>query len=132
MRMNEEERDERLPVRDLAALLARVRVARVSGTMTPELAEELLAELSERASASERQRERNRLLRDAAALVSGSLHAKARRLESEVRAARVGRRSPGDDVDGVRPLVWDAFRVDPSMPAGWRQMLRIIRPNLSR
>jgi hypothetical protein len=118
-------------VRDLGALMARVRVASVSGTMTPELAAELLEELSDRARPSERADARNQLLREAAGKVSGSLHAKAKRLESEARAARAGRRSPGDDVDGVRPLVWEAHRVDPDMPAGWRQLMRIIHPNLS-
>ena len=118
-------------MRDLGALMARVRVASVSGTMTPELAAELLAELSDRARPSERADARNQLLREAAGKVSGSLFAKAKRLESEALAARVGRRSPGDDLDGVRPLVWEAHRVDPDMPAGWRQLMRIIRPNLS-
>jgi hypothetical protein len=108
--------------------MARVRVASVTGAMTPELADELLAELSERARPSERHEVRNQLLRDAAALVSGSLFAKAKRLESEVRAARAGRRSPGDDLDGVRPLVREAHRIDPDMPAGWRQLLRILDP----
>ncbi len=106
--------------------MSRVRVASVTGAMTPDLARELLAELGRRAAPAERHDIRNELLRQAAQLVTGTVYAKARRLEQEATAAKARRRSPDADVDGVRSLVERALEVDPEMPCGWRQMLRIL------
>ncbi|WNG37877.1 hypothetical protein F0U61_32495 [Archangium violaceum] len=106
--------------------MSRVRVAGVTGAITPDLAAAVVAELGRRAGAAERSDIRNELLRQAAELVSGTRYAKAKRLEREALAAKSGRRAADADVDGVRPLVERALEVDPEMPTSWRQMERIL------
>jgi hypothetical protein len=109
-----------------AEQLARLRVAAVTGTAPADLvrwAERTIAEL---APVAERVEARNVLLRRAAALVSGSRWAKARRLEAEIASlARPPRLRERADDDGVRDLVAHAIDVAPA-PGEVRQLFRII------
>ncbi|MCY1077409.1 hypothetical protein [Archangium lansingense] len=107
--------------------MARVRVSGVTGTMTPDLAREVLTELGRRAQPSERHDLRNALIRRAAEQLPGGLWEKAKRLEHEVKAARASR-SAAADASSVRALVLQALEIDPGTPRGWRQLLRIIDP----
>ena len=112
---------------DLGSLLTRVRVAGVTGQMTPDLAQALLDELRRRAAPNERHAVRNQLLREAAGLISGTLYAKAKRLAAEAGVVTSSRPSPiGPADDGVRALVRQALTIDPDMPTSWRQQLRIL------
>ena len=109
-----------------AEQLARLRVAAVTGTVPRDLAAWAVEELEELAPAGERIEARNALLRQAAALVSGTRWAKARRLEREVRALGLHPRlrERADD-DGVRELVARALDVAPA-PGSLRQLLRLV------
>ncbi len=109
-----------------AAQLARLRVVTTTGRCPPDLAAWALQELEELAPAGERVDARNALLRQAAALVSGSRWAKARRLEREIRAAWPRLRERAADVDGVAALVARAIEVDPDLPRSHRQLRRIL------
>lgn len=109
----------------LEDVLARVRVAGVSGKMTPDLARAVLAELVRRAQPGERHAIRNSFLRRAAEQLPGGPWERARALEREVRAARMTRIAPADP-GAVRALVLQALEIDPNTPNGWRQLLRIL------
>lgn len=111
-----------------AQQLARLRTAAATGVLPRDLglwALDLLAELE---PAAERVERRNALLRAAAAQVSGSRWAKARRLEREVEALavrpRLRERSGGDG--GVRELVARALDIDPEAPRSIRQIFRLL------
>jgi len=111
-----------------AAQLSRLRVVLTTGQCPRDLAAWALEELEELAPAGERVATRNGLLREAAALVSGTRWAKARRLEHEIQAldAHPGLRERAAD-DGVRPLVAQALAVDPGLPRSHRQLRRVLR-----
>ncbi len=106
--------------------IARLRAATATGVLPRDLgmwALELLAELE---PAAERLERRDALLRAAAARVSGSRWAKARRLEREVAALATHprlRERAADD--GVRDLVARAVDVAPA-PGEVRQLFRIL------
>jgi hypothetical protein len=106
--------------------IARLRVARETGRLAPDLGTWVLEELAELAPAGERVAARNALLRRAADLVTGSRWAKARRLEREIAALRSRLRERAADVDGVRELVARALEVDPDLPTSRRQLLRVL------
>ncbi len=106
--------------------LARLRVAAVTGTVPPALARWAVDALAELAPAAARVEARNVLLRAAAARVSGSRWARARRLEREVKALGMAprlRERAADD--GVRELVAHAIEVAPA-PGEIRQLFRIL------
>ncbi|MFE8600240.1 hypothetical protein [Archangium violaceum] len=109
----------------LADVLARVRVAGASGIMTPDLARAVLVELMKRAQPGERHAVRNGFLRRAAEQIPGGTWERARKLEQEVRAARMTRIAPTDP-GAVRALVLQALEIDPGTPSSWRQLLRIL------
>lgn len=109
------------------ANLARLRVAASTGVLPEDLARWALEVAEEAAPAIERVQARNALLSQAAALVSGSPWAKARRLEREVEALRAHpalRERAADD--GVRDLVARALEVDPRMPGSARHLFRLL------
>jgi hypothetical protein len=106
----------------IAATLARARVAVVTGRWPPDLARDVVERLAELAPVAERMEARNVLLRQAAALVSGTRWAKARRLEREIGEA-TGRVTHADD--GVRELVERALELGPA-PREVRQLFRIL------
>ncbi|WNG25814.1 hypothetical protein F0U62_18675 [Cystobacter fuscus] len=111
---------------DLPELMARLRVASVTGSLSPDLARELLLELSSRADRAERRELRDERLRAAGALLPGSPYERSRELAA--RVARLGalhHAAPGG-ADMVRSLVLEALEIDPETPRGWRQLLRII------
>lgn len=112
---------------EFTSQLARLRVAAASGRLPPDLGAWLVAELEAVAPAAERVEERNALLRAAAARMSGSRWAKARRLEREIQAcaARLRERSALAD-DGVRELVHQALEIDPDLPRSIRQIFRVL------
>jgi hypothetical protein len=107
--------------------LARLRVAAATGVAPPDLVRWAAGVVADLASVAERVETRNVLLREAAAQVSGSRWAKARRLEREIRALAVapGLRERAVD-DGVRELVAQALAVAPA-PRSRRQLLAILR-----
>ncbi len=111
----------------LAEYVARLRVAATTGTIAPEVARWAAETIEEVGAAAERVAARNRLLREAASLVSGSTWAKARRLEREVKAlaAHPALRERALD-DGVRDLVAEALDAAPA-PQTARHLYRIIR-----
>ena len=111
--------------------LARLRVASQTGSLPPDLGRWAVAELEELAPAAERIDTRNALLREAAALVSGSLWARARRIEAEIQAARSRVRVRSADLDGVRALVVRAVEADPDLPTSHRQLRRILSDGTS-
>ncbi|MCM2332756.1 MAG: hypothetical protein NDI82_02280 [Anaeromyxobacteraceae bacterium] len=109
-----------------AEQLARLRVAAATGVVPREVAAWAVEELEELAPAGERIDARNTLLREAAALVSGSRWAKARRLERELGAAAAGRGRTAAGADPVRDLVVRALQVDPAAALSARQLARIL------
>jgi hypothetical protein len=110
----------------LAETLARLRVAAVPGTVPRDLARWALETIADLAPVAERVEARNVLLRQAAALVSGTRWAKARRLEAEIAAlSRPPRLRERAADDGVRELVSHAIDVAPA-PGEIRQLFRIL------
>ena len=106
--------------------LARLRVAAVTGAVPADLGRWAVETIAELAPVAERVEARNVLLRAAAARVSGSRWAKARRLEAEVEAlSRPPRLRERAADDGVRDLVALAIEVAPA-PGEVRQLLRIL------
>jgi hypothetical protein len=107
--------------------VTRLRVAAATGTIAPDLARWALDVIGEQGPAAERLERRNLLLREAAARMSGSRWAKARRIEQEIQsigsAPRLRKRSA--DVDGVRALVRRSLAAGPP-PKSLRQLLRIL------
>lgn len=105
--------------------LDRFRVAVVTGHLPSDLGEEVLELLTAPPKGGRQQRvaERNELLRKAAALVSGSAWAKARRIQREIESP-----TGGDDTDGVRAIVRRALEIDRFAPApqSMKQLLRIL------
>lgn len=109
-----------------AEQLARLRVAAATGTVPCDVAAWAVEELEELAPVGERIDARNALLRQAAALMSGSRWSRAARLEREVRAAASSLRCRSADIDGVRDLVVRALELDPDAPTSIRQLHRIL------
>lgn len=108
--------------------IRRLRTAVATGMLPRDLGMWALELLEELEPAAERVERRNALLRAAAARVSGSRWAKARRLEQEVEAltARPRLRERAAD-DGVRELVARAVEVDPDAPRSVRQLFRLLQ-----
>lgn len=110
-----------------AEQLARLRTAVATGNLPRDLGLWALDLLGELEPAAERIERRNALLRAAAARLSGSRWAKARRLEAEIAGASsrpLRTRSAG--ADGVRDLVVEALRADPALPRSHRHLRRIL------
>jgi hypothetical protein len=107
--------------------LARLRTATATGVLPRDLGLWALDLLDELEPAAERVERRNVLLRAAAARVSGSTWARARRLEREIRdlTASPRLRSRAAD-DGVRELVVRAIEADPDLPRSHRHLRRIL------
>jgi hypothetical protein len=113
-------------VATFAANLARLRVAAVTGTVPPDLAAWAAETIADLSPVAERIEARNVILRQAAALMSGTRWAKARRLEAEIEALGSPRlRQRSAPVDGVRALVADALEIAPA-PKEIRQLYRIL------
>ena len=112
-----------------AAFLIRLQVASETGRLPVDVGRWAVAQLTDRLPQIARQNARNRHLRVAANLISGTTWAKARRLEQEVLAAR-GRRPRRAR---VRPReatvayhVRQALALDPDTPASLRHLLRVV------
>lgn len=102
--------------------LARLRVAVATGHLPADLGRWALARLVDAAAGAERIALRNRLLREAAALLPGSTWARARALRAEILAMARRHTAAGE----VRELVAAALEVDPDAPRSHRQLLRIL------
>lgn len=107
-----------------AQQLSRLRVAVETGHLPRDLGEWALDELDALGPAAERIEARNALLREAAALVDGSLWAKATRLEASIRLVTRGHRPDTE----IGRLVASALETAPShrRPPSFRQLLRIL------
>ena len=110
-----------------AEQLARLRVARATGVLPPDLGDWVLDRVT--VSRTARRREVAGLLRRAAALIPGTSWAKARALQHQIRAVRAAPETfapcelPLDTAPG---LVLLAVRIAPDCPTSVRQLLRII------
>jgi hypothetical protein len=113
-------------VGDFADNLARLRVAAVSGTAPPEILRWAVQVIGDARPHAERVEVRDGLLRQAAALVTGTRWARARRLLREVEALSVPPPLRERALDeGVRDLVARAVAVAPA-PKSLRQILTIL------
>lgn len=101
--------------------LARVRAAVDTGRLPPDLGQWVLKQLVERSGAVDRIELRDRLIRAAAALLSGSTRARALRLRAEHAAVMRSRTA----LDQVRALLAQAHAVHPC-PISARQWVRIV------
>lgn len=111
-----------------AAFLARLRVAGETGRLPPDVAAWAIQVCTEHLPATARRMARDRHLRAAALLVSGTTWAKARRLEQEILALR-GRRPhrPARGIGAtVTARVRQALVIDPETPSSMRHLLRIV------
>ena len=112
-----------------ADLLARLRVAVDTGRLPRDVGEWAVEVCQEHLPATQRRMVRDRLLRQAANLVTGSSWAKARYLQKAILEAR-GLRSHHarflPRAVSVGYFVERALRVDPETPASVRQVLRIV------
>lgn len=102
--------------------LRRVRVAVATGHLPPDLGRWVLAQLTEHAPVAERMALRNELVRQAAALLSGSTWSRARQVRAELLAMGRRRRTVGE----VRELLAEALELDPDCPRSVRQLLRVL------
>lgn len=109
-----------------AALLARLRVATITGRLPAEVGRWALDVIEEHLPALELTAARNRHLRAAADLVSGTAWAKASRLRAEIIATRSrnGSREPAPGT--VEHHVHEAVRIDPETPTSLRHLLRVV------
>lgn len=107
--------------------LARLRVAAATGTLDPDLGQWAVRAIIEFAPAVARVGARNHLLREAAAHLSGSTRAKARRIVDEIARARRQTIPVHSDADPVSRLVAEAMKVDPNTPTSWRQIFSIVQ-----
>lgn len=112
-----------------AAFLARLRVATETGRLPRDVGQWAVEALTEALPATARRMARDRALRAAANMLSGSPWARARRLEREILAAR-----------GLRPRrarvqpreatvayhVAQALAIDPGAPTSMRHLLRVV------
>jgi len=114
-------------VSDLTDLAARVRVASVTGTMTPELARDLLAELHKRQSHEARLAERNRALRAAGALLGAGLKSteRAKQLHALLSAAQRSTRQAPPDLNTLDGCISAALHACPKVP-GARQLWNVL------
>lgn len=99
-------------------LITRLLVARETGYAPPGLIDAVLEQLPRAMPADDRRAERDRLLREAAALVPGSDWRKAETLAELIQRFH----RPADD---LRRLLWEAERCAP-LPRSVRQIHRII------
>lgn len=109
--------------------LARLRVAVETGRLPPDVGRWAVEAIEEHLPATARRMARDRYLRTAAAMLSGSAWSKARRLEREILAAR-----------GLRPRqprsrpreatvayhIRQAVLIDPDTPTSMRHLLRVV------
>ena len=119
-------------VAEYLAYLERLRVARDTGRLPPDVGRWAVRELSESMSVTTRQMARNRLLQEAARRLSGSTWAKARRLQGEILALRGERprhrRAPGHVIDtAITRAIRDALHLDPGAPTSLDQLVRILQ-----
>ncbi len=106
--------------------LARLRVAAATGVVPADLVRWVIETISSSAPSAELKEARNIMLREAAARVSGTRWAKARRIEREIR--EVSQASPLSDhreEDGVREFVAKALELAPP-PESFRQLRRVL------
>ena len=112
--------------------LDRLKVARATGILPPEVGRWAVEQLSESMSVTTRRVARDRLLQEAARRLSGSTWAKARRLEREIRAVRgerpQPRRASGHVIDtAITRAVREALALDPGAPTSLDQLVRILQ-----
>lgn len=112
-----------------AEFLARLRVAAVTGRLPEDVGRWAVDVCQEHLPATARRAARDRCLRTAANLLSGSLWAKACRLKAEILIAhgwqtRRARVRPHEAT--VASHVAQALQLDPATPASVRQLLRIL------
>jgi len=112
-----------------AAFIARLNVAAVTGKLPEDVGRWAVQVCTEHLPAIARRLARDRHLRLAANLLSGSAWAKARRLEREIQIAR-GRRAHPVRVRmrsaTVAYHVRQALAIDPATPASTRHILRVL------
>jgi hypothetical protein len=112
-----------------AAFLARLRVATVTGRLPEDVGRWAVDAIAEHLPGPARRMARDRCLRTAAALLSGSVWAKACRLKAEILIARgyQSRRARLRVQQSTVPHhVTQALAIDPATPASVRQLLRIL------
>jgi hypothetical protein len=122
--------DELLDETETAAeFLARLKVAVVTGTLPEDVGRWAVEAITETLPATARRMARDRHLRTAVSLLTGSAWSKARRLEQEIRAVR-GQRAPRARVRPQEATVsWhvrQALAIDPETPASMRHLLRVV------
>lgn len=108
--------------------LARLKVAVETGRLPRDVGAWVLGVVEDNLPATSRRMVRDRHLRAAANLVSGTAWAKARRLEQEILSLR-GRRPhrPSRGIGArVTMHVRAAIQIDPETPTSVRQLLRIV------
>jgi hypothetical protein len=111
------------------AFLSRLTVAVATGKLPADVGRWAVDVCREHLPSIERRMARDRLLRQASYLLSGSAWAKAGRLKREILTARgvrpaYARIRPQET--GVRYFVQRALALDPATPASTRQLFRII------
>ena len=100
-------------------LISRLLVARATGHAPPDLIDAVLEQLPVGKPAADRRAARDRLLREAAALIPGSCWQKAETLAALIQRFH-------HPVDDVRRLLWHAERTGAPLPRSTRQVFRII------
>ena len=103
----------------MEALIQRLLVARKTGHASPDLIDAVLAQLPVGKPAADRRAARDRLLREAAALIPGTYWQKAEILASLIQRFH-------HPVDDVRRLLWHAAHTGAPLPRSTRQVFRII------
>ena len=107
------------------ALLARLRVATITGRLPADVGRWALDLIEEHLPALERTAARNRHLRAAADLATGTSWAKASRLRAELIATRS--RNGHEPAPGtIEHHVREAVRIDPDTPSSTRHLLRVV------
>ena len=111
----------------LADLIARVRVAGITGNLTPDLAREVLGELEGRLSFEERRTARDAALRAAAAKLPQGLPSteRARQLHGLLSAAARRSRPVPANLDTLEGCLSAALSSNTKIP-GWRQIWNVL------
>jgi hypothetical protein len=109
--------------------LSRLKVATVTGKLPEDVGRWAVETITEMLPATARRMARDRHLRTAVNMLSGSPWSKARRLEQEIRAARglrAGRARVRPQEATVAFHVRQALAIDPETPASLRHLLRVV------
>jgi hypothetical protein len=109
--------------------LSRLKVATVTGNLPEDVGRWAVEIITDTLPATARRMARDRHLRTACNMLSGSPWSKARRLEQEIRAVR-GERAPRARVRSREATVaWhvrQALAIDPETPVSMRHLLRVV------